>query len=98
MDCFYLFSPCQELRSFLIEDNINCGSKKRELDELRRSEEQEKGFTVIKMWECQWWRLYKTSNDVKKHIREIFPYRRSLAAQQILEQKRKNIWLRSMRH
>ena len=37
------------------------------------------------MWECEWWTLYKTTNTVKKHIREGFLYRRSLAAEQILE-------------
>ena len=38
------------------------------------------------MWDCEWWRLYKTSNTVKQHIREQFPYRRSLAAEQLLEE------------
>ena len=38
------------------------------------------------MWECKWWRLYKTTNTVKQHIREHFPYRRSLATEQLLEE------------
>ena len=38
------------------------------------------------MWECEWWRLYKTTNTVKQHIRELFRYRRSLAAEQLLEE------------
>ena len=38
------------------------------------------------MWECEWWRLYKTTKTVKKHIREHFPYRRLLAAEQLLEE------------
>ena len=38
------------------------------------------------MWECEWWRLYKTTNTVKQHIREHFPSRRSLAAEQLLEE------------
>ena len=41
------------------------------------------------MWECEWWRLYKTTNTVKQHIREHFPYRRSLAAEQLLEEVKK---------
>ena len=41
------------------------------------------------MWECKWWRLYKTTNIVKQHIREHFPYRRSLAAEQLLEEIKK---------
>ena len=38
------------------------------------------------MWQFEWWRLYKTTNTVKQHIREHFPYRCSLAAEQLLEE------------
>ena len=89
MVCFYHFCPCQELRLSLTEEDIQRGSKKRELDVLRRHYIQEKGFKVIEMWECEWWRLYKTTNTVKQHIREHFPYRRSLAAEQHLEEIKK---------
>ena len=37
------------------------------------------------MWECEWWRLYKTTTNVKLHIRQNFPYRRSFTEQQLLE-------------
>ena len=80
MGCFYHFCPCQELRASLTEEDIQRGSKKRELDELRRHYIQEKGLKVIEMWECEWWRLYKPTNIVKQHIREHFPNTRSLSA------------------
>ena len=86
MGCFYHFYPCQELRPSLTKEDIQRGSKKRELDALRRRYIEEKGFNVIEMWECEWWRLYKTTNTVKQHIREQFPYRLSLAAEQLLEE------------
>ena len=89
MGCFYHFCPCQELRPSATEEDIQRGSKKRELDALRRHYLQEKGFNVIEMWECEWWRLYKTTNTVKQQIREHFPYRRSLAAEQLLEEIKK---------
>ena len=57
MGCFYHFYPCQELRLSLTEEDVKRGSKKRELDELRRRYIQEKDFAVIEMWECDWWRL-----------------------------------------
>ena len=41
------------------------------------------------MWECEGWRLYKRTNTVKQHIREHFPYRRLLAAEQLLEEIKK---------
>ena len=84
--CFYHFRPCQELRPSLIEEDIQRGSKKRELDALRRQHIQEKGFKVIEMWECERWRLYKTTNTVKQHLQKHFPYRCSLAADQLLEE------------
>ena len=93
MGCFYHFCPCQELRPSLTEEDFQRGSKKRELDALRRHYIQEKGFNVIEMWECEWWRLYKTTNSVKQHIREHFPYRRSLAAEQLLEEIKKESYL-----
>ena len=36
MGCFYHFGPCEELRPSLTEEDIQRGSKKRELDALRR--------------------------------------------------------------
>ena len=89
MGCFYHFCPCQQLPPSLTEEEIQRGSKKRELDALRRHYIREKGFKVIEMLECEWWRLYKTIKTVKRHIREHFPYRRSLAAEQLLEEIKK---------
>ena len=86
MGCFYHICPCQELRPSLTEEDIQRGSKKRELDALRQHYIQEKCFKIFEMWKCEWWRLYKTSNTVKQHIRKHFPYRRSLAAEQLLEE------------
>ena len=54
MSCLYHFCPCQELRPSLTEEDIKRGSKKRELDELKRSYIQEKGFTVFEMREFEW--------------------------------------------
>ena len=85
MGCFYHFCPCQELHPSLIEEGIKRGSRKRELDELRRGYIEKKGFTVIEMWRCDWWRPYKTTTNVKQHIRQNFLYRRSLTGHQLLE-------------
>ena len=86
MGCFNHFCHCQKVRPSLTEEDIQRGSKKRELDALRRHYIQEKGFNIKEMWECEWWRLYKTTNTVKQAIREHFPYRRPLVAEQLLEE------------
>ena len=46
---FYRFSPIQELRPSVTEEDMKRGSRRRELDESRRSYIQEKRFTVIEM-------------------------------------------------
>ena len=50
---FITFFPCQEFRSSLTEDSIQRGSRKRKLNELRRSYILEKVFTVSEMLECE---------------------------------------------
>ena len=85
MGCFYHFCPCQELRPSLTEEDIKRSSRKRELDELRRGYIREKVFNVTGMWDCEWWKLYKTTPIVIVRIRKIFPYRRSLTEYHLLE-------------
>ena len=97
--CFYQFCPCQELPPSLTEEDIQRGSKKRGLDALRRHYIQGIRFKVIEMWECKGSRLYKRTNTVKQLIREHFSYRRSLAAEQLLEElKKEGYWLRTVRY
>ena len=86
MGCFYHFCPCQEFCPSLTEEDIQRGRKKRQLDALRRHYIQEKGFNVIDIWQCEWWRLYKTTITVRKNIGEHFRYRGSLAVEQLLEE------------
>ena len=53
----YPFCPCKEMRPSLTEEDIPRGTSKKNHDELRRDYFQEKGFTVMEMWECEWWKL-----------------------------------------
>ena len=46
------------------------------------------------MWECEWWKLYKTTKNIEHCIREDFPHRRSLAAMQLSEEiKERNFFV-----
>ena len=67
------------------EDSYLVKTRPTELDALRRHYIQEKSFKVIEMWECECWRLYITTNTAKQHVLEHSPYRRSLAAEQLLQ-------------
>ena len=81
---FTTFLPVKSFPS-LTEEDIEDGRRKGELDELRRCFTQEKSSTVIVIWECEWWRIHKTTTKVKLHNRENFAYRRSLTEHQLLE-------------
>ena len=88
MGCFYHYCPCQEARPSLAEEDIERGNKKREMDQMRKQYIKEKGYHVVEMWKCEWWNLYKTTNCVKQHLRESFPYKRPLREESLLEQIR----------
>ena len=62
--------PCHKVppSPSLPSEDIQCGSKKKELGESRRNCKKE-GFTVIEIWDCDWCRLYKTDTSVKEHNR-----------------------------
>ena len=52
MGCYFHFCPSQEARPSLIDDDIKRGTKKREMDELRKDCTREKGYSIEEMWEC----------------------------------------------
>ena len=85
MVCFYHFCSYQDIRPSFAEVDIKRGSRNGEFDELRRGFIHEKGFTVTELWEREWWRLHKTTTNVKLKTRDNFLYRQSLTEQQLLE-------------
>ena len=82
---FTTFVPVESSAHPSLKTISDVAVGKKELDELRREYIQEKGFTVIEMWECEWWRFYKTTTSFELHIQEHFPYRQSLREHQLLE-------------
>ena len=59
--------------------------KKKEINELRKQYIQETGYIVAELCESEWWKLYKTDFSVEEHLRDIFPYKRPLCQDQLLE-------------
>ena len=57
MGCYYHYCPCQEARPSLTDTDIGSGMKKRQQDEMRGVYIQQKGYQIVKMWECEWWSL-----------------------------------------
>ena len=81
---FYSYCPCQEARPALTEEDIQRVTEKMELDEMRKQYSAEKGCIIIKMWECERRKLYKTDMSVKEQLRESIPYKRPMRQQQFL--------------
>ena len=42
------------------------------MNESRRNSFLEQGYTVMEMYECEWWHLYKSNDIVKQHLPETF--------------------------
>ena len=61
------------------------GVKKCKQDEMRRDYIRQKGFRIIKMWECEWWSLLKTDAVVENHLSQNFPNKRHLSEEQLLQ-------------
>ena len=88
MGCYYHFCPCQETRPSLSDEDIERGSKRREMDDLRREYIRVKGYKIEEMWECEWWQNFKTNEKTKNHIRSNFSYKRTLSTDFLLEKIR----------
>ena len=57
MGCYYHHCPCQETRPSLSDKEVKCGNKRQEMDETRRDDIRGKGYEIVEMGECEWWRL-----------------------------------------
>ena len=97
MGCYFHNCPCQEARPSMT-DNANLrGIKKKEQDQMRNEYIQQIGYKIIEMWECNWWKLYRTDAAVKmpssKFPLSTTSQRRTTNAR---DYECKVLWLRSM--
>ena len=89
MGCYFHFCPCQEARPSLTDDDIKRGTKKREMDELRKDYIREKGYSIQETWECSWWDQFNNNVDVKNHVRTHFTFKRPLSVNSLVQNIRK---------
>ena len=52
---------------------------------MRQGNIQQKAYKIIETWECEWWSLNRTDAQVKSYLRAIFPYKRPLSEEQLLQ-------------
>ena len=78
MGCYFNFCPCQEARPFLTDDDINRGTKKREMDGLRKDYIREKGYFKEEMWDCSWWEKIRNETMFGSVQCDLFPMKRAV--------------------
>ena len=78
--------PCQDIRSSLTEEDIQHGSTKRDFDELRRSDVQKKFHCHWNVRVCNVKTVQEKQKCQKMCPKEVFSYRNSLAADQLLKE------------
>ena len=71
MECYYHYCPFQEARPFLTEEKFR-EALKRGLHELRKQYQQDRGYSFNGLYECHWWKMYKTDRTVEQHLRKSF--------------------------
>ena len=82
MGSFYNYSPCQEARPALTEEDVQRGTKKGKWMKCGNSISRK----VTLLSKCEWWKLYKADVSVKEQLRESFPYKRSVRQDKLLDQ------------
>ena len=58
---------------------------KKELGVLQKQYIQEKVHDVIEIYECDWWKTYKTDKFVKQHLRKTLSYKMPLREENFLK-------------
>ena len=53
---------------------------------MRKEYIQQKGYKFTEMWECNWWKLYRTDATVKNHLQTNLPYQRPLSEERLLQE------------
>ena len=93
MGCFHPYCPCQEARPAPTENDIQRGTRKKKMDEMRKQYVEEEGYTVVKMWECEWWKLYETDLSINYYLRESTAFKPQLCHDQSLNTTKSGIIL-----
>ena len=47
-----------------------------------------KGYNIIDIYDCDWWKTHKTDNSVEQHLRESSSYKMPLKEERLLEDTR----------
>ena len=85
MGSYFHYFRCQEACPSLTDDEVMRGIKRENKTKCARKIHNRKDTKIIKMWVCNWWKLYRTDAPVKSYLRATFPYKPPLSEEQILQ-------------
>ena len=96
MGRFFHYCPCQEAWPALTQEDIQRGTKKKKMDELRRQNIEERVYTVFEKWEREGWELYNPQVSVKEYLRQSIIYKRPLRQDQSPDKISRTVWIRTV--
>ena len=64
------------------------GNRKREHDELRRVYLRSKGYNIVEVWEYKWWERVNKEENVRDHVRKIFPFKLPMKQESLLAKRK----------
>ena len=83
----FIITVLVKRHDLLTEEDVQHATKNKKMNEMRKQYIEQKVYTVVEMWKCGWWKLYKTDVSVKVRLRESIPYRFPLFQYLLLEKK-----------
>ena len=89
MGCFYHGCDCQQ-KEKVTSEILKRWKKRKNYDAERKEYIIGKGFQVIEIWECCWWKQVKDDKDIRERLKKNFPFRKPLSEQQIMQQIKNN--------
>ena len=82
MGCFYHCFRCQEAQPALTEVDIQRRTQEYQMDGMRRQYIEAKGYTVVEVCECEWWKPCKNDTSRNEDLEASLPYKRPLGRHQ----------------
>ena len=58
------------------------------MEKLRKHYMEEESYGIARMWEFEWWFLYKTATSLKHQLRESVHFRRPVEEQHLMEERK----------
>ena len=86
MGSFYHGCNCQMAKNEADAHIVKFWRERRKFDAERKNFIIGKGFEIVEVWECLWWKQVRDDKTLKKHLKMNFQFRKPLSEQQLPQQ------------